>query len=237
MRTSGASARGELLSWAAALAAVVGVVAFVPGLVPVDLRSAVGLGPEPLYSFLQHQPGRPDDPVTWDPCREIEFVVNPDQGPDDAESLVTEAVAEASRASGLAFDYQGLSDRRPDQGTLDQSELEQPVLVAWATPSEVADLDGNAGLGGAVSRSVTGGFRYYTTGSVTLNAESFRDLDDRPRGRDRQRAVVLHELGHLLGLGHVDSSAELMHEDNTGRLDYARGDLDGLARLGSGRCF
>ena len=32
-----------------------------------------------------------------------------------------------------------------------------------------------------------------------------------PDGRDQALAVILHELGHLVGLGHVDDQGELMH--------------------------
>ncbi|WP_345893741.1 hypothetical protein [Nocardioides sp. TF02-7] len=39
-----------------------------------------------------------------------------------------------------------------------------------------------------------------------------------------------------MGLDHVDSPAELMYADNVGREEFGRGDLNGLVRLGQGRC-
>jgi hypothetical protein len=51
------------------------------------------------------------------------------------------------------------------------------------------------------------------------------------------RAVVEHELGHLLGLDHVHDDSQLMNADNKGLTDYAAGDQLGLERLGRGHCF
>ena len=50
-------------------------------------------------------------------------------------------------------------------------------------------------------------------------------------------SILLHELGHLVGLDHVDDWTELMHgggEPNI--IDFGPGDLTGLARLGQGEC-
>ncbi|WP_269320367.1 matrixin family metalloprotease [Nocardioides sp. URHA0032] len=51
-----------------------------------------------------------------------------------------------------------------------------------------------------------------------------------------EQAVVMHELGHVLGLGHVEDPAQLMYSSNAGQLTYGAGDLNELAKLGSGSC-
>ena len=49
--------------------------------------------------------------------------------------------------------------------------------------------------------------------------------------------MVLHELGHLMGLGHVRSLGEIMHPSGGGVVDLGPGDLEGLHQLGaSGGC-
>lgn len=51
-------------------------------------------------------------------------------------------------------------------------------------------------------------------------------------------AIVMHELGHMVGLAHVDSQAELMAGDNhSGITDFGPGDPAGLGKLGAGPCL
>ena len=113
-----------------------------------------------------------------------------------------------------------------------------PVLIAWTTPNQLADLSGEiAGVGGsqAVKDSLREHWRY-VTGTVALDAPTLADLLTQPEGERLAQAIVMHELGHLVGLGHVDDPAELMHEDNLGLVAFGPGDLEGLAQLGHGRC-
>ncbi|MBD9697901.1 matrixin family metalloprotease [Flavimobilis sp. GY10621] len=50
--------------------------------------------------------------------------------------------------------------------------------------------------------------------------------------------MVLHELAHVLGLGHVDAADQVMAPDLDDSLpDLGAGDLTGLARLGQGACL
>ena len=50
------------------------------------------------------------------------------------------------------------------------------------------------------------------------------------------QAVVMHELGHGLGLDHVDDRKQLMYQDNVGLTELGPGDRRGLALLGQGKC-
>jgi hypothetical protein len=65
---------------------------------------------------------------------------------------------------------------------------------------------------------------------VAINAD-----DPNPPGFSapgQQGPVILHELGHLMGLGHVRAAGELMHPSGGGVVDFGPGDREGLRQLG-----
>jgi hypothetical protein len=246
----------DVRGWLAFVVALVGVALLVvaqPGLLPAPARDLAGLGPKRLaavprasgsgsFAFLAHQPGDPETPVAYDPCRPVEVRINPAGGPPGAVDLVRRAMAEVSTATGLDLRFDGLTDERPQWKSMFVPSFlgrprTRPVLVSWATEAQVPELAGDvAGIGGSLpGRGADGVFRY-VTGGVTLDAGSFSLLATRPEGTAQMGAIVLHELGHVVGLAHVHDRGELMNSENLGLLDFGTGDRLGLARLGSGSC-
>ena len=223
----------------------VGALIFVPGLAPARLRELVGLNAiassgNGSHAFLDHQSGDPDDPVGWDPCRPIRYVVNPDGGPSGAIDLVKDAVSRVEEASDLTFKYAGETNERPNWDSPVQPSIgsDMPVLISWADADEVPELAGDvAGIGGSVWVSGPSGRARYVSGGATLDSGTFDRLTHRRDGETAGRAIILHELGHVLGLAHVKDPGELMNDDNLGRRDFGPGDLDGLEKLGQVPCF
>lgn len=183
------------------------------------------------YAFEQTQPGS-KDPVTYSPCKPIEYVVNPSGGPRDALGFISAAVATISRASGLAFHDDGITD----DTDFEHRNADDPVLIGFVRPGAMKDMSvesGHIGLGGSTAYDVGFGHRMYRTGMVALRTDWFSTPDV---SRAEKQAVVMHELGHVVGLDHVKDPHELMDAENTGVTTLGPGDREGLALLGRGSC-
>ena len=186
------------------------------------------------FAFLSTQRGS-GEPVAWDPCEPVEYAVNPADAPDGWEELVGDAVAEVEWATGLDLVDVGPTEERPFAPSY-AGGLARPVVIGFADDSELADLAGDtAGLGGSSAERNALGRDYYVAGSVALDTDVFTD-DAVGRDADSMRAIVQHELGHVLGLDHVDDPGELMFDTNFGRTAWGPGDLEGLAALASVPC-
>jgi hypothetical protein len=182
-------------------------------------------------------------PVAYDPCRLVHYVIRPDGAPAGGEEAVTAAIARVSEVTGLQFVYDGGTD---EPTTLDREAFQPgrygdrwaPVLIAWETDVQNPALAGEiVGEGGSTAVSLGDGPQVLVTGTVSLDAGQMPQILDRRNGTAIARAIILHELGHLVGLGHVDDDRQLMYPETQGDvLDFAAGDLTGLAAVGSGLC-
>lgn len=197
------------------------------------------------YAFMATRPGFSDDPVTFDPCKVIHVVVNTADAPTGADALLREAITQVSTASGLVFTIDGTTTEPPSKNRRSRDVARygsgpSPVLVAWTNPSVVPELAGNiAGIGGPIpdQRAISTSQRW-VSGIAYLDGPSMSRLLQRSsRGWAQARAIVMHELAHVVGLTHVASRNELMNAKNdSGMLRFGPGDLEGLRLLGSGPC-
>jgi hypothetical protein len=182
-------------------------------------------------------------PVRWDPCRPIELVVNPEGTyPGFAEDLEA-AIDDVAEASGLEIMVTAWVDEPPSgDRPLHQPERYgdrwAPVLVAAGDPAAedlpLRSTDRAIAVPVAVGPE---GSQVFVTGQIVLN----RDRDDvAPGDADRGGSwggILRHELGHLVGLDHVDDPDQLMHaHPGPGEAMLGDGDRRGLAVLGSGDC-
>lgn len=192
------------------------------------------------YAFTHTQPGT-GSPVTYDPCRPIHYVMRPQGEPTGGLAAVQEGIRQVAAATGLRFVYDGSTTEAPsDHRAVYQPDRYgdrwAPVLIAWVRPGE-ARLAKATELGDAGSAVYRPRARasVYVTGQVQLVANRLR------MGQiDMTQETVLHELGHLVGLGHVQDSSQVMFPVvRPGMIlnHFAAGDLAGLAHLGGGGCL
>ena len=234
----------------AATTAVLGLVALVCGAVwltsppgePLG-RPATAPAGEGGYAFLDERPDGSGRPVTFDPCQPIHYVVRPDGQPPSGPAMLAAALAEVSRATGLVFVDDGPTTEAPgaDRHLADRWSLRAtttPVLIAWATEAEWPSLAGSVvGEAGPVSQTFARSVPRFVTGQVVLDATDLAHAPGDVVAAETVRLVAMHELGHLVGLGHVDDPTQLMHaETGPGLRGFGAGDLRGLHALGSGDC-
>lgn len=183
----------------------------------------------------------------FNPCQVVQYRINSaDVGPAAAD-MVRLALLQASWATGIRFKYTGSTNvvpynrRKPFKGGTD-------LVIAWASNSEVPDFvkHNKAGYGGPrwiyTARDSRGRRTYATDDAgVTLSTEYWADFA--PSFADNTRAaggqLLLHEIGHALGLGHVRATEQLMNgrsyyrsPDGYWKGLYNAGDLTGLSKVG-----
>jgi DnaJ domain/Matrixin len=195
------------------------------------------------YRFLAHQADG-TTPVSYDPCRSIHYVIRQQGQPAGGEQIVTDAIRRVSQATGLRFVYDGATSEAPShQRRSYQPERYgdrwAPVLISWVTPKENPDMATDVtGEGGSSAFGLPNGPSAYVSGAVELDAGKLTSELHRHEGKRAVRAVVLHELGHLVGLDHVTAANQLMYpQSQPGVVDFGAGDLTGLAALGRGTCL
>lgn len=191
------------------------------------------------YTVLRTHNGQP---VTWDPCQPIHFVVRPDGAPPGGQLLLDKAIGEISKDTGLFFMDDGTTteapapDRRPYQPDRYGTQW-APVLIAWSSSGEFPELQGDVvGRGGPIT--IDGKNARNVSGEVVFDASDITQIEATPDGATFAYDIMLHELGHLVGLGHVNDPTQIMNAVSLRPLPgYGSGDLRGLAALGAGRCF
>lgn len=179
----------------------------------------------------------------WAPCRKVGYRVN-QNGVHRKIGQVKKAVARVERTSGLNLVYQGRSNIVPGARKARDYPRGTDLVVAWALPKGSNKLPkGAAGHAGFSWRSFkVKNHRYgqIVEGYVLVNKRYHyaNGFGSGPQYglQGTLGQLLMHELGHAVGLAHVRTKSQIMYRTVTGkRATWGAGDAKGLNRLGNRR--
>jgi hypothetical protein len=170
-----------------------------PAAAPVTSAPAAAQG---SFGFLSEVDGRP---VTWSRCRPITWELNTGGVEPAVVDLVRDAVDRVATASGFAFDDRGTTDAvEGTSGDLPQA-LGVDVLVE-IVPDTATDLLSGKEWARTDVRPVDGRIGQAVV-AVSDTADGQLAVDYSPMSWG---ALVMHELGHVLGLAESADRDDLM---------------------------
>ena len=181
------------------------------------------------YAFLSSPRWR------WDSCSVVTWRYNDARSPRSALTQIKGAFGRVHAATGIEFRYLGKTTKTAAPG----GRGGQDIILGWLSNRTFRNQYGGAiAVGGAsyftgytqangdnISRAVSGG--------VALSA-GFNDNLRKGFGSGfTWGEVLMHEIGHVMGLDHANSSKQLMFPRITSRAaKWGAGDLRGFRLLG-----
>ncbi|HVA73907.1 MAG TPA: hypothetical protein VNF71_05030 [Acidimicrobiales bacterium] len=157
-------------------------------------------------------------PARWNPCEALHYAVVYPGAPSGWQTDVANDINQVSAATGISLVYDGAFSSSAAVPSTSK------IVISWTS-------------------SITGGddvglttYWYYNTSGyaaqmVSAQIQLLGSLSG-GSGPSGEQPVLLHELGHAMGLAHVNA-AEVMNPVDQGYASYQAGDINGLWHLGS----
>ena len=176
----------------------------------------------------------------WDPCTVIGWRINARQATTGALADAKTAFAKLGQATGFTFKYRGTTTGIPQADSNSWFPSDTQIVVAWVRKKQSSIFN-------SIPTADAAGMPYYLTGyhngdgtSAYKIAKGSVVIDSTLKIKGgfsygiSRGDILLHELGHVMGLAHYSSTTEMMNPVMTrGIARYGKGDLAGLEQRGA----
>jgi hypothetical protein len=191
-----------------------------------------GPGKTTDYTFLQTYNGKP---IRWNPCHVISYRVNLKYAPAGVMTDIREALRRITLATGIHFKYVGTTSWLPRADYKGWPGTSNAV-IAWS-PRDPMNMSQSwttwiAGRGGPN----TGPYRgtpWWHRGWADFNSHDNKRFPS-GFGKNGRGGLLMHELGHMMGLNHAKGANQIMYGGGTNAAAsvYGAGDMHGLRLVG-----
>ncbi|MDQ3896379.1 MAG: matrixin family metalloprotease [Actinomycetota bacterium] len=205
------------------------------------------------YTFLHVAPDG-CSPARFNPCEPVHYIQNAAAAPTFVAENVREAFKRLSQATGITFVDDGLTDENARRGPYVPERYPgrwAPILIVWEHfPPEQTSGESQI-LGNTVPMRAG---EVTVSARLRFNVDSYNDETTKapiqdgfgppagsgtgPIGRNNITwgRIILHELTHVVGLGHTREEGSLMYPDAAQQTirptGFSKSDLTGLRYLG-----
>ncbi|MGH9263938.1 MAG: matrixin family metalloprotease [Acidimicrobiales bacterium] len=225
----------------------------------VDTLGVRGLLPNEIarlpitYTFL-HVAADGCTPARFNPCEPVHYIQNGAAAPAFVVENVREAFKRIGQATGITFVDDGLTDENMRRGPYVPERYPgrwAPILIVWEHFPESQTSGEQQILGNTVPVRVGD---VVVSARLRFNVDAYNDETTKepigdgfgppagtgngPIGRNNITwgRIILHELAHVVGLGHTRDEGSLMYPDAAQQTirptGFSRSDLTGLRHLG-----